>query len=406
MAWMTPEGGLYGSSRSPLYQVNLLDPAQRRKTPLANKCFQRWDAGEWYLLRRRCEGAGHALYPHPKTTGDVTVHGRNKSQILSGGREMDRFSLIRAPNPTKVIEMDEPAVAMDSSGVPSTIERSPLDFAQETEASDRGTAAPKMPPPEDVPTTTARGDGCALERAVKEAMMGQMLMLPQSVPANVSDPDPLAFFDAQSPHPVDVAQSSQGVAAAGDPESENVSSPAEVGSSGSVYRPEWGVTNGSLLDTPEACQDLVDHAAPPGPGGPCCSPGYFFELRHMHNKDFLGQYNINLARQMAMGSQLRLRFEQEAKLLRKSVAQELDFPRPFWQRTCYVNSPLIERPRSRDWGQGLLGMSCDGTVYLIVTAFAYHVLSDGVPVSVPTVVPQGLALLLVDAATQTDLEDA
>nr|GEY29300.1 hypothetical protein [Tanacetum cinerariifolium] len=36
---------------------------------------------------------------------------------------------------------------------------------------------------------------------------------------------------------------------------------------------------------------------------------------------------------------------------------------------------------------------------------AHHVRSDGVPVSVPTVVPQGLALLLVDAATQTD-EDA
>nr|GFA85124.1 hypothetical protein [Tanacetum cinerariifolium] len=85
-----------------------------------------------------------------------------------------------------------------------------------------------------------------------------------------------------------------------------------VGSPGSVYRPEWGVTNGSLLDTPEACHDLVDHAAP---------PGYFFELLHMHNEDFLGQYNINLARQVAMGSQLRLRFEQEAKLLRKSVAQ-------------------------------------------------------------------------------------
>nr|GFD12153.1 hypothetical protein [Tanacetum cinerariifolium] len=56
--------------------------------------------------------------------------------------------------------------------------------------------------------------------------------------------------------------SSQGVAVVGDPESENVSSPAEVGSPRSVYRPEWGVTNGSLLDTPEACQDLVDHAAP------------------------------------------------------------------------------------------------------------------------------------------------
>nr|GEY29280.1 RNA-directed DNA polymerase, eukaryota, reverse transcriptase zinc-binding domain protein [Tanacetum cinerariifolium] len=68
----------------------------------------------------------------------------------------------------------------------------------------------------------------------------------------------------------------------------------------------------SLLDTPEACQDLVDHAAP---------PGYFSELCHMHNDDFFGQYNINLAWQVAMGPQLRLRFEQEAKLLRKSVAQ-------------------------------------------------------------------------------------
>nr|GFD51473.1 hypothetical protein [Tanacetum cinerariifolium] len=35
----------------------------------------------------------------------------------------------------------------------------------------------------------------------------------------------------------------------------------------------------------------------------------------------LRQYNVNLARQVAMGSQLRLRFEQEAKLLRKSVAR-------------------------------------------------------------------------------------
>nr|GFA65686.1 hypothetical protein [Tanacetum cinerariifolium] len=34
-----------------------------------------------------------------------------------------------------------------------------------------------------------------------------------------------------------------------------------------------------------------------------------------------GQYNVNLARQVAMGSQLWLRLEQEAKLLKKSVAQ-------------------------------------------------------------------------------------
>nr|GFA96229.1 hypothetical protein [Tanacetum cinerariifolium] len=75
------------------------------------------------------------------------------------------------------------------------IEKSPLDFADEAEASGQETAAPRCRRPK---------------------------------------------------------RSSQGVAAAGDSGSENVSSPTEVGSPGSVYLPKWGVTNGSLLDTPEA----------------------------------------------------------------------------------------------------------------------------------------------------------
>ncbi|GKC01486.1 hypothetical protein Tco_0987622 [Tanacetum coccineum] len=36
---------------------------------------------------------------------------------------------------------------------------------------------------------------------------------------------------------------------------------------------------------------------------------------------------------------------------------------------------------------------------------AHHARSDGVPVSVPIVVPQGLAILLADAATQTDVPE-
>nr|GEV11864.1 hypothetical protein [Tanacetum cinerariifolium] len=105
-------------------------------------------------------------------------------------REMDLFSLIRAPNLTKVktgsrprvphkvplltlmsarvIEMDEPAPATDSSGVPSAIERSPLDFAHEAGASDMGTAAPEVPPPEDVPTTAAPGASQAEEAVATE----------------------------------------------------------------------------------------------------------------------------------------------------------------------------------------------------------------------------------------------
>ncbi|GJW32928.1 hypothetical protein Tco_0052960 [Tanacetum coccineum] len=36
---------------------------------------------------------------------------------------------------------------------------------------------------------------------------------------------------------------------------------------------------------------------------------------------------------------------------------------------------------------------------------AHHARSDGIPVSAPTVVPQGLAILLADAATQTEAAD-
>nr|GFB53133.1 hypothetical protein [Tanacetum cinerariifolium] len=104
--------------------------------------------------------------------------------------EMDLFSLIRALNPTKVkigsrpraphelplltltaprvIEINEPAAATDSSGIPSTIERSPLDFAHEAEASGRETAAPEMPPPEEVPITTASGTDQAVETVAVE----------------------------------------------------------------------------------------------------------------------------------------------------------------------------------------------------------------------------------------------
>nr|GFB56285.1 hypothetical protein [Tanacetum cinerariifolium] len=262
---------------------------------------------------------------------------------------------IRAPNPTKVktgsrpraphelplltltasrvIEMDEPTVATDSSGVSSAIEKLRLILPMRPRPPARRLLLPRCRHWRSTRYYRPwRGPGCSCcsgtSSGSREPKRGREEidanappkslrrdhadLQPSGVPADVSDPDLLAFADAPSPRPADVVRSSQGVAAAGDPRSENVSSPTVVGSPGSVYRPEWGVTNGSLLDTPEACQDLVDHAA---------HPGYFFELRHMHNEDFLGQYNINLARQVAMGSQLRLRFEQEAKLLRKSVAQ-------------------------------------------------------------------------------------
>nr|GEV16132.1 hypothetical protein [Tanacetum cinerariifolium] len=255
----------------------------------------------------------------------------------------ERGGLIRAPIPTKVktesrpraahevplltmtanrvIEMEDPAATTDSSGVPSTIERSLLDFANEAGASDQGTIAPEVPPPRTcqppvLPRQAKRKREYPWGKSLAAIELGmaytRSVLVPEIAPADVSDQDPLSFADPLSRHPTDVAQSSQGTAVAGDPKSENASFASAVGSPESIYRPEWGVANGRMLDTPEACQDLVDHVAP---------PGYFFELRHLHNDEFLRQYNVNLARQVAMGSQLRLRFEQEAKLLRKSIAQ-------------------------------------------------------------------------------------
>ncbi|GKG45670.1 hypothetical protein Tco_0498116, partial [Tanacetum coccineum] len=89
----------------------------------------------------------------------------------------------------------------------------------------------------------------------------------------------------------------------------STSVPSVVGSPGGIYQPGWGVTNDCRMDTPNACQDIVDHIAP---------SGYFSELRHLPNVDFLSQYNMYLERKVAMSSPLRLRFKQEVRLLKKA----------------------------------------------------------------------------------------
>nr|GEV31680.1 transposase (putative), gypsy type [Tanacetum cinerariifolium] len=236
-------------------------------------------------------------------------------------RDMDLFSLIRAPNPTKVkvesrlraphevplltltvnrvIEMDDPTTASDSSEVPPSGD------------------VPAAAAPEPSRVELLRQILLRPQRAAKEAMMGPTRMLPPShceeIMLILGPSEALMGERASLPYSwawlllllclkmhlqASVTQIpcvllilwlalrlmfSLGVVAAEDPESENAFSPTEVGSPGGVYRPEWSVTNGSLLDTPEACQDLVDHVAP---------PGYFSELRHMRNEDFLGQYNV------------------------------------------------------------------------------------------------------------------
>ncbi|GJR99418.1 hypothetical protein Tco_0315927 [Tanacetum coccineum] len=125
----------------------------------------------------------------------------------------------------------------------------------------------------------------------------------QETLAGIINPDPISFAKPSS---------SKGATTAGGPESDP-SSPTMILSTEAYTNLSWCVDQTAVgLDTPSSCQELVDHLAP---------PEYFLELRHLLNKEFLWQFNMTLARQVAMGSQLRLQFEQEAKLLRKSVTQ-------------------------------------------------------------------------------------
>ncbi|GJR38756.1 hypothetical protein Tco_1214440 [Tanacetum coccineum] len=281
------------------------------------------------------------------------------------GREMDLFNLISAPNPTVIktdtrprtayevplltvitsrqIDMEEPTTTSESFGAPSTIERLPLDFSNENpseqinevEEEETVTDAPHVSKrrrkraneesnanaPRKVlrkdfdvshPTQSTVG-GKSLASISLGASSTVSAPASQETPTGTMNPDPISFAEPSSVPEQDIAQSSKGATAAGGPEPDPTS-PTMVMSPGSIYEPEWGVTNGYRLDTPSSCQELVDHLAP---------PVYFSELRHLPNEDFLGQFNMTLAWKVAMGSQLQLRFEQEAKLLRISVAQEL-----------------------------------------------------------------------------------
>nr|GEW82175.1 transposase (putative), gypsy type [Tanacetum cinerariifolium] len=194
---------------------------------LAHECSKRWDAGRENVLHEGCENTRHTPYLNPETTRDI-----------------DLFNLIRPPNPTK-----------------------------STGPEDQKTAAPEVPPPENVPTVRGAPEAGPAERvaatdlhAVKERRKrghdgvdtnappkllrrdhvdprptestrgGESLAsielgmgstrpspTPQGVSADVSDSNPLSFADPQSRPSTDVARSSKGAAAAGDPESENTS---------------------------------------------------------------------------------------------------------------------------------------------------------------------------------------
>ncbi|GKC56445.1 hypothetical protein Tco_1084043, partial [Tanacetum coccineum] len=259
-----------------------------------------------------------------------------------------------------------------------------------------------------------------------------------------------------------------------DPDSEKSTSFTSLaGSPSGIYQPGWGVMNNCRLDTPEACQDVVDHSVP---------PRYFVELRHLPNLDFLGQYNMNLAWQVTIGSQLRLRrlktwggshrkalfglevinaYDPEADTKFTTALQalkDLKYPlvyqleqlkdapidliiaslhlesdtgedapsfirdlRPSSSQLKILVYPEVRDPKdpwavkeemlledviAANVSRAEKKMKCQILFRTHRVGSVHHARSDGIPVFVPIVAPQGLQILLKDAAVQTEiLED-
>ncbi|GJW75076.1 hypothetical protein Tco_0134446 [Tanacetum coccineum] len=285
--------------------------------------------------------------------------------LYDNDQVMDLFGLIKNPNPkvkvgmrpraaqeipllqataSRVVNMEETPTISTSTGTPSAMEKSPLDFADEDVQTD---VVGEHQTDNPVSTTVPQQEQPAAESAATEVPPETNLeqeVLTMGPPVNkrrrkrdrgetgsnapskvlrtergtaadtqsVSEPEPLSFAVPRPTPEPDVAQSSK-TAAVEDEDTEKSSSFTSMGGPpDDIYQPSWGITNSCRLDNPLVCQELVDHIIP---------PGCFSEMRHLPSEDFLSQYNINLARQVALGSQLRLRFEQESKLLRKSMAK-------------------------------------------------------------------------------------
>nr|GEV39817.1 transposase (putative), gypsy type [Tanacetum cinerariifolium] len=247
-------------------------------------------------------------------------------------RDIDLFSLIRAPNPTKVktgsrpraahevplltvtanrvIEMEDPATATDSSGVPSTIERFPLDFSHEDlsqhlpEQEDQEVTVLEVPPPENVTTTGVAPEAGQVERVaatnplvVKKCRRRGHDGFDTNAPLKVlrrdhADPRPTeSTRGGKSLTAIELGMGSTRPASASQGASVDVSDPGPLSFAGPQTRPSAVVTQGLLR--PEIQTHRIHHL-PPWSG---------------------------LLRAYTGLNGVQLRFEQEAKLLKKSVAQ-------------------------------------------------------------------------------------
>ncbi|GJU48589.1 hypothetical protein Tco_1218144 [Tanacetum coccineum] len=273
-----------------------------------------------------------------------------------GAAKMDLFNLISALNQAKVktgmrphaahevplltaaasrvIEMEDPVAMSTSSETPFVMEKSPLDFSSEDpppmitnkgETKDHApaVASQEVPSAENTATTEVVLElNLEKDTTAKEPPVNKNRRKRDQSVVEGNAPPKVLRKDHASVHPAQDTRGGKSLAAIGlgpKPPShttvqQSISNPDPLSYAEPQPIPEQDVAQSSKIAAVVADPDFENTSFTSMIG----SPG---KLRHLPNDDFLSQYNINLARQVAMGSQLRLRFEQEAKLLKKSVAQ-------------------------------------------------------------------------------------
>nr|GEZ87009.1 hypothetical protein [Tanacetum cinerariifolium] len=298
--------------------------------------IKKW-LSSWYLMREKEVWNGKKKKIWLKTSSwwiVVPLIAPNPSKVKTGLRPCAAHEvLLLTAIASRVIDMEDPDVATESSETPSAIKKSPLDFDNENPSPPmtKG-AASEVILEEEVAATGPNlskkyrrrvNDGAdanappkVLRKDYASVRLEQSTHGGKTLPTmglaadstfvtpadtkGASDPDPLSYAEPQ-PHPEQSMTQSFAIPT-GNVATMEVQDTHSAESAGS----------GKSIFSPSMVGSLGDHMVP---------PGYFSELRHMPNAEFLSQYNKNLAQQVAMGSQLRLLFEQEVRLLKKARAQ-------------------------------------------------------------------------------------
>ncbi|GJV39995.1 hypothetical protein Tco_1418435 [Tanacetum coccineum] len=186
----------------------------------------------------------------------------------------------------RVIVMEDATTTSGSLGTPSTVEKSPLDFANEdspqritewdgtTSQAQDELSQETPPPPEEAATTTEGTRGGKSLAAMGLGADSTFTSTAQETPSDVSDMEPLPYAKLHPSSRVPTTEiPAGGVATTEVPGQFFTKSPESMRSMfvlsverspGAMYQLGWGVTNDCRLDILEACQDMVDHTVPPG----------------------------------------------------------------------------------------------------------------------------------------------